>query len=308
MPTTSEVQFVVARYGEDLSWLLRPEILPYAANAIIYNKGADNISETIHAAVKEVVQLPNVGRAEHSYMYHIVNSVKNDALFKYTVFVPGSVYTSGEHKVNQFNTILHFLRTGAPIPTWVENIYAMFRDFTLDNWCATCPENSSLNSEKALHPARVRPMGNWVHAYFGSAAPVHDKRYPITLFAVACGYRDSILRIPITVFETIMDQLAEHSNPEVGHYVERIFGYLVCNNAPFVHMPINEQARVAVPVVNTQISISKRQQVTKRLQPRRVVVRSIGIRRRGAIATRTSPFMARRTVGPFRRQRMIPIR
>lgn len=69
----NNVEIVVARYNEDLSW-----INEYPFNQfeyIVYNKGDNN--NFVKTNVKEIVRLPNVGRCDHTYLYHIVANYDN---------------------------------------------------------------------------------------------------------------------------------------------------------------------------------------------------------------------------------------
>ena len=55
---------VVARYNEDLDWLL-----PYNDCTIVYNKGLPDLLE-----FKTIKRLENIGREGHTYLYHIINN------------------------------------------------------------------------------------------------------------------------------------------------------------------------------------------------------------------------------------------
>ena len=68
---------VVARYQEGLEWIGGIQ------NALVYNKGGDNIPNTSHP----IIQLPNVGREGHTFLHHIIANY--DQLDPYTVFLQG---------------------------------------------------------------------------------------------------------------------------------------------------------------------------------------------------------------------------
>lgn len=73
---------VIARYNESLEW--SSNISNTRTKCIIYNKGSklDHIGPIIH--------LPNVGREEHTYLYHIINNYDN--LSDYTMFLQGQPF------------------------------------------------------------------------------------------------------------------------------------------------------------------------------------------------------------------------
>lgn len=81
-----EMQVVIARYKEDLSWVERE--FPNE-NVIIYNKGPDDLPNSITSKYK-IVSLPNFGRETHTYLYHIVHNY--DHLAERTLFLQGNPF------------------------------------------------------------------------------------------------------------------------------------------------------------------------------------------------------------------------
>lgn len=75
----NDVCLVVARYLENIDW-----VRAYNDIAIIYNKGNP---ATLPTTMKRVVQLHNIGREGHTYLYHIIHNY--DALTKYCIFLQG---------------------------------------------------------------------------------------------------------------------------------------------------------------------------------------------------------------------------
>lgn len=72
-------EIVVARFNEDLSWLLKE--FPYE-KITIYNKGADDLGDV--PANWKVINLENIGREAQTYLYHIINNyhqLKDKILF-----------------------------------------------------------------------------------------------------------------------------------------------------------------------------------------------------------------------------------
>jgi hypothetical protein len=85
--TTSglEMQLVIARYREDLSWL-REIGLP----CVVYNKGPELAPSTLPPGA-EVVNLPNVGREAHTYLTHILAHYHE--LPRHTALLQGNPFT-----------------------------------------------------------------------------------------------------------------------------------------------------------------------------------------------------------------------
>jgi len=84
---------VIARYKEDVSWAN-----PY--NKIIYNKSLPHDSAYI--------QLPNIGREAHTFLFHIINNWDN--LATCTVFFQG---TFNDQKEQRISSLKKFTEVGA---------------------------------------------------------------------------------------------------------------------------------------------------------------------------------------------------
>src|SRR5688572_16556932 len=70
------LELVVARYNENLNWLRR---VPKEFRVTIYDKSDENLPNAM--------DLPNVGREAHTYLWHIV--ARYDSLAEVTVFCQG---------------------------------------------------------------------------------------------------------------------------------------------------------------------------------------------------------------------------
>jgi len=81
---SKEVCLVVARYNENIDW-----VLAYNDIAIIYNKGPDP-----ELPFQKLINLENIGREGHTYLYHIIKNYEN--LNKKTIFLQGSPFEHNE--------------------------------------------------------------------------------------------------------------------------------------------------------------------------------------------------------------------
>ena len=81
--TKSNVELVVAAYGEDLNWIDKNNLKNIAT---IYQKKKESMNSN-H------ILLPNIGRESHTFLHHIVNNYNK--LANITVFVQGSEPTYG---------------------------------------------------------------------------------------------------------------------------------------------------------------------------------------------------------------------
>ena len=82
---TNLIEIIVSRYNENLEWLNEEPFNKF--RYIVYNKGVNDSFEKNN--VKEIINLPNVGRCDHTYLYHIVNNFEKLGVIN--VFFPGSL-------------------------------------------------------------------------------------------------------------------------------------------------------------------------------------------------------------------------
>jgi hypothetical protein len=78
-------RIIVARYNEDLRWLLR---LSNKWEIIVYNKGSDDLPYLSDRGKLQIVKLPNKGREGGTYLYHMLKQYNNHA--------PINVFTQGD--------------------------------------------------------------------------------------------------------------------------------------------------------------------------------------------------------------------
>lgn len=63
----NDISLIVARYNEDIDW-----VKAYDDIAIIYNKG-----DKINIYFNRIINIENIGREGHTYLYHIINNYNN---------------------------------------------------------------------------------------------------------------------------------------------------------------------------------------------------------------------------------------
>lgn len=222
-PNPQDVQFIIARFAEDLQWILQPRFQRFVGNTIVYNKGDDDLSLGVTNAVKQVIRLPNLGRCDHTYLLHIVHGLINNTLANYTVFLCGSVYSASPDKTQRFYEIMEFLEHGTPIPCKLFNMSGQYT-FSMETYGATSKDNLHKNPEGKLWPSPIRPLGKWAETIFPH---VNLEHIPYVVRGVFVGRRDCIQETPVKTYMEMLSHVGMHSNPEVGHYIERMWGYLL---------------------------------------------------------------------------------
>lgn len=205
------IQIIVSRYNENLDWMNEAPFNKFSY--IIYNKGENENFEKKYAS--KIIKLPNVGRCDHTYLYHIVNNFNN--LSEINVFFPGSINNAykKENAKKILHNILHY-KSAIFLGTYSNNIKGQFENFTLDNWCCTDDANRSLNNESKLSPALLRPYGKWFNYHFGNI-----KVNYWCIHGIFSINKYDILKHNINRYKKLLFGLQNHSNPEVGHYIER---------------------------------------------------------------------------------------
>jgi hypothetical protein len=208
------IKILVARYNEDLQW-----IQEYPFNKFkytIYNKGVN--SDYKKPKVYREVMLPNVGKCDHTYLYHIVNNFAT--LSDITIFVPGSIDMPYKKEIAT-KIIANILcyKTAIFIGHQTPSVKNAFADFTLDNWHTSNTQNSAVNDESVLEKAKLRPYGRWYKYFFG------DKKVKIYChFGIFSIHKLDIIKNDISYYFQLLNTVSCHSNPEVGHYIERSWG------------------------------------------------------------------------------------
>ena len=205
------IEIVVARYNEDLKW-----VTEYPFNQfkyIIYNKGINSKYKKPKNYIE--FKIPNVGRCDHTYLYHIVNNYNN--LENITIFLPGSVQMDRKKSIaiRLINNILSS-KSAVFLGHKTDNIQKLFGNFTLDTWTASEGKNKMLNNECILQPAILRPYGKWYQFFFGKDVVKH-----YALCGIFSMSKFDIIKYSVNYYLNFLNSVNTHSNPEVGHYIER---------------------------------------------------------------------------------------
>lgn len=217
-----KIEIIVSRYNEDLKWTLEEPFNKFKYT--VYNKGDNELFE--QSCVDKIINLPNVGRNDHTYLYHIIENYNN--LADIIVCLPGS--TDLEHKKTKARMILNKIiatKRAHFFGHYNNSVKNEFINFSLDEWKCTSQENLQKNPESRLKPCVIRPYGKWYTYFFGNKrANWH------TWFGVFSVDKRDILQNGLNCYKTLIATVSDHSNPEAGHYIERSWGVIF---APFAH-------------------------------------------------------------------------
>jgi hypothetical protein len=220
----NNVEIVISRYNEDLLWLNEYPFNQF--EYIIYNKGDnDNFNKT---NVKKIVKLPNVGRCDHTYLYHICENYDN--LSDIVVFLPGSVNIK-EKKNKAINILTNIIKKNYKetyfVGNYCDSVKEHFKSFKIDKHKCADSRNFNKNSETKLFKCKIRPYGKW-YEYFFKNTP--SRWY--TFSGVFSIDKRDIIQHSIERYMILKNVVGLHSNPEVGHYIERSWGAIFY---PLIH-------------------------------------------------------------------------
>jgi len=209
--TNDDINIIIARYNEDLKWTLDKPFNKY--KYIVYNKGDNENFEKSN--IKEIIKLPNVGKCDHTYLYHIINNYDN--LKDITVFFPGSIDLKYKKRVaSEMLREIELNKKAIFISLNKNNISKLYYDFQLDYYKTKHKGNKSKNPESELKKSKIRPFGAWFENMFGNI-----EINCLIYYGIFSIHKNDIIQHPKSYYEKLIEELSYDSNPEVGHYFER---------------------------------------------------------------------------------------
>jgi hypothetical protein len=211
---------VIARYKEDVSYLLNDEFKNY--NIVIYNKGDEITNPEIIEKCK-IIQLPNVGKCDHTYLHHIIENYNH--ISDVTIFLPASFYFM-DYKKNRGLKIIEIVNDikNSVFPSVNLNGSVYETDylyyFQLDEWKTSFEGNQENNQENNTNYdtliSPIRPYGLWFEKHF----PNNICPY-VTYMGMFAISKDDIYKNPVEKYKELISYVDNHVNPEAGHYIER---------------------------------------------------------------------------------------
>lgn len=235
---------VIAHYKEPIEWMKKFESFPFRT-IFIYTKGDGSKPPVLpysHPNVK-IITMKNIGRCDHTYLHHMHEHYDSHA--DVTIFTTASAGNLA-HK----DATIKFI-----IPKVFEQKNSVFRvthetefkkkftGFKVDTWRSSNINNQEANSTKdSVYPATIRPFEKWYESLF-SGINTHHVVYG-GLFAVS---KDHIHHRKKDFYKKLLDQFPDHSNPEVGHYFERVWltiFYPVPENCIYLDITSNPAAEI----------------------------------------------------------------
>ncbi|MBC7636956.1 MAG: DUF3431 domain-containing protein [Acetobacteraceae bacterium] len=213
----------MARYNEDLGWL---DGLSFQPRVLVYNKG-DAIDAPALAALNPratAISLPNVGRESQSYLHHIVANY--DDLADVTIFVQGRINDLG---ANVFPDLADYLAPAVRDGFSASDLELFFSNMAFDidiHGKLMRDPRYRAGIERGDIEAAGGDIREFAAAFLGPLPPVMVVSFS-GCFAVS---RDAVRGRPKAFYETLLKALSRHRNPEIGHYMERLWCAIFSGN------------------------------------------------------------------------------
>ena len=211
----TEISIVISRYAENLTWVTALCKKSERLKPTIYNKG-----DEISCSYTQLL-LPNIGKNDHTYLYHIVHNYEK--LAPVTIFCPGSSFDDSDKSEMLSFIVDKVLKTSDTV--MVGKIYdipvkQMLFNYQLDFYDTSNKQNMAKSGYLPLIKSTIRPFSKWYDTMFceknDNWNDVHLACY-YSIFAVSA--RD-IKKRTLSFYENLLSQFT-HPNMEVGQYIER---------------------------------------------------------------------------------------
>jgi len=197
---------ICARYNEDIRWLL-----PYKHITTVYNKGDyDPILNKF-----ESINIDNVGRESHTYLYHIINNYDN--LSDKNIFFQGKI---NDHKILDIED--YFGNEDFIGKSDILNITKLSKK--IDHYGKYLKEKNNFN----MSLSKYNPL-EWIKKIVGlEIGNINEVK--IVWGANFSVSKKLIHSKPKVFYENILRYIEHHSNPEEGHFLERSWNLIFHSN------------------------------------------------------------------------------
>ena len=228
-----EVLIVVARYKEDITWLI-----PYASQSLIVNKGyrETNVSDSL-TSFPNVTKEENIGRESHTYLHFIAKNYH--CLPEVIIFTQGKIHDHFSEDVSTlFSRFIEEVNSyGASLPTHVHLTSDLAHKSSWDpDWNVhTVEEVEGVTStrfilEDCYLDNNKICFSEWFQVNIGRPYKYPFKLYRSAIFAV---HKSRILSRPLAFYQSLLRFCSHHIDPAEGHFLERSWYYIFNEHESF---------------------------------------------------------------------------
>jgi hypothetical protein len=200
-------QLIIARYNEDLLWLNEWKD---KFDIIVYNKGKKDLQENY-----TIIDLPNIGREAHTYLYHIVNNY--DTLAENNIFLQGrikdlgpNVYQDLNHYINEIKEKGYSAPIGYAFGDYYKNI-----DFLAD----PLYKDQVLSKYFRLSDITFK---DYIIKYFKNL----PQYMPVSMKGCFGVSKKNIQSRPKEFYLNLLNSIPEYHTVEEAHFLERLWAFM----------------------------------------------------------------------------------
>jgi hypothetical protein len=252
------IDLILSHFNEGLQWMSWMPIEEFD-HIYIYDKGPNDLEtpKEIPAGKCSIIKLDNVGKCDHSYLYHIIHNYDN--LADINVFLPANC----DHVDKIFNTmatlsqVFRSERSSFVCHEYEKDVPTSMFGMLFDSYESRDKRNKEIYPSAVTRASPIRPFGLWYSLNFPGIT-IHHCCYQ-GIFAVERKHVHQRDRASYAMFIQYVDN---HPNPEVGHYLERTWLALfhpvpeecihVMPNNQFIRLQLNQKhqlTRQTVPAI-----------------------------------------------------------
>lgn len=213
------ISFIISKYNESI-----PSKIFDTKHLYIYDKNpisSENFYKHINKNIK-YEHLQNVGRCDHTYLYHIIKNYDN--LNDINFFIPASTFICDDLHIFKLEILNKYfiINRESNDTVFFKNIQdipllMMFNNFKISGH-STSTESNRLFKEDKLKTCDFT-YNEWYIENFG-----HRNVYYGSFGSILCLHKRHILQHPKKYYENLIKYLDKYDSPEEGHFFERGWG------------------------------------------------------------------------------------
>ena len=239
LPT--ELDIVISHYSREIDWVFKllEGISLTSYRIFLYTKGTDDMSRYIHK-IHKLVELENIGRCDHTYVYHIIDNY-NNPMSKTTLFLKDSSIITQDAIIDIDRssdkgsaTTLEWLYKNfskLPILSFTGSIvlevldHDNLEDWRIKNYKKSYDQNKNRDMFMTA-PKYLVPFKNWTKNVLEepnfSVSLIKKVAYRAVFFVPSFAFQFQTMEVWLRIGMT----LSYGANIETGHFMERLWHYL----------------------------------------------------------------------------------
>jgi hypothetical protein len=201
-------QLIIARYNEDLLWLneWKDEF-----DILVYNKGKNDLQETY-----KIINLPNVGREAHTYLYHIVNNY--ETLAENNVFLQGNIKDLGPNVYQNLNDYINQIKEKGYSANGMSHAFGDYYK-NIDFLSDPLYKDQVLSKHFKLSDITFK---NYIIKYF-KVLPLYIPCSMKGCFGVS---KKNIQSRPKEFYLDLLNSIPKYHTVEEAHFLERLWAHI----------------------------------------------------------------------------------